>query len=160
MISTIRTAVPTDASIIFDFIRQLAEYERMTDEVVTNVDQIRAHLFPASGDPIAHCLLAFESNKPVGFALYFYNFSTFLGRPGIYLEDLFVSPHHRGQGHGKAMLRALATVARDRDCGRLEWCVLDWNQSAIDFYQSLGATMMSEWTTCRLNRAGIAQLAG
>ncbi len=111
------------------------------------------------GAASAHCVLAFDGETPVGFALYFYNFSTFLARRGLYLENLFVRPDHRGGGHEKALLLHLAKTAHAKVCGRMEWCVLDWNQPAIDFYQSLGAEMMREWTTCRLNQTALARIA-
>ena len=121
-------------------------------------DDLRAQLFPDQGAPAARCVMAFFENEPIGFALFFYTFSTFLGRKGLHLEDLYVSPQHRGLGCGKALLLHLANIAREENCGRLEWSVLDWNQSAIDFYESLGAVRMTDWTTCRLDRSAIERL--
>ncbi len=153
----IRPAVPADSGLILQFICELAEYEKLTHEVVANEEQIRQHLF---GDaPHAEVLIGEHAERPVGFALFFHNFSTFLGRPGIYLEDLFVRPDDRGKGFGKALLSCLAQIAVDRNCGRLEWSVLDWNQPAIDFYQSLGATSMNGWTVNRVTGQELEQLA-
>jgi GNAT superfamily N-acetyltransferase len=155
---TIRPAVAADVPIILDLIRGLAEYERAPDQVVCDEARLLESLF---GDkPDAEVLLACVGPVPAGFAVYFHNYSTWWGRRGIYLEDLFVRPDMRGQGIGKALLRELAKVARDRQCARLEWSVLDWNQPAIDFYRSLGAESKDEWTTFRLNRPEIEKLAG
>jgi len=145
----IRTAVPEDLPTIAALIRELAEYEQLAHEVVLDEAELRDHLFGAR--PYAEVLIAqTDAGAPVGFALYFHNFSTFLGRPGVHLEDLFVRPAHRGAGHGVALLRALAGVARDRGCGRIEWNVLDWNEPSIRFYEGLGARAMSEWLLYRL----------
>jgi GNAT superfamily N-acetyltransferase len=153
----IRPARVEDVWIILELIRDLATYERAPDEVTATEEQLTDVLF---GDrPAAEVLLAFEGKSPVGFAVYFYNFSTWLGRPGLYLEDLFVKPEKRGKGYGRALLVALAKIARDRDCGRMEWAVLDWNEPAIKFYRTLGAKPMDEWTVFRLTRDGIARLA-
>jgi len=153
----IRPAHVEDVPIILQLIRDLATYERAPDEVVVNEEQLVDVLF---GDrPVAEVLLAFEGESPVGFAVYFYNFSTWLGRPGLYLEDLFVNPEKRGKGYGRALLVELAKIARDRGCGRMEWAVLDWNEPAINFYCALGAKPMDEWTVFRLTRDGIAKLA-
>ena len=145
----IRSAVPEDLPTIAALIRELAEYEQLAHEVVLDEAELRDHLFGAR--PYAEVLIAqTDAGAPVGFALYFHNFSTFLGRPGVHLEDLFVRPAHRGAGHGVALLRALAGVARDRGCGRIEWNVLDWNEPSIRFYEGLGARAMSEWLLYRL----------
>ena len=154
----IRPARVEDVSIILELIRDLAPYERAPDEVTATEEQLVDVLFGER--PAAEVLLAFEEQSPVGFAVYFYNFSTWLGRPGLYLEDLFVNPEKRGKGYGRALLVELAKIARDRECGRLEWAVLDWNEPAIKFYRALGAEPMHEWTVFRLTRDGIARLAG
>lgn len=154
---SIRHAVPTDVPLILQFIRDLAEYEKLAHEVVVNEQDLQRHLF--SEDARAEVLIAEQDQTPVGFALYFHNFSTFLGRPGIYLEDLFVSPQYRGQGYGKALLTCLASIAVSRNCGRLEWSVLDWNQPAIDFYEALGATTMKGWLVNRVTGAALTQMA-
>jgi GNAT superfamily N-acetyltransferase len=148
---TTRPATPRDTSTILGLIRAIAEYERLSHEVVATEDLIRRHLFPEDGGrTYAECLLAEVGDEPVGFALFFHNFSTFLGRPGMYLEDLFVRPEHRGRGVGKALLLRVAAIARERGCGRMEWAVLDWNRPAIEFYESLGAVAMDGWTVYRL----------
>lgn len=154
----IRPARVDDAPIILELIRDLAAYERAPDEVVATEEQLIDVLFGERR--VAEVLLAFEGTSPVGFAVYFYNFSTWLGRPGLYLEDLFVKPDKRGKGYGRALLVELAKIARDRGCGRMEWAVLDWNEPAIKFYCALGAKPMNEWTVFRLTRAEIAKLAG
>jgi len=147
----IRPAVPDDVPTILELIRGLAEYERMTDQVVATEPLVRAALFPAEGTPpAAHCVLAHVGTTPVGFALYFFNFSTFLGKRGLYLEDLFVLPEFRGRGFGKMLLLHLARLANASGCGRMEWSVLDWNEPAIAFYESIGATRLREWQICRL----------
>ena len=153
----IRPAGVGDVPIILELIRDLATYERAPDEVSATVEQLVAVLFGER--PVAEVLLAFEGESPVGFAVYFYNFSTWLGRPGLYLEDLFVKPEKRGKGYGRALLVELAKIARDRGCGRMEWAVLNWNEPAIKFYQALGAKPMDEWTVFRLTRDEIAKLA-
>lgn len=144
---TIRQADINDVSIILSFIKDLAEYENMSDQVVATEELLKEWLFEKKK---AEVLLAMEGDTPVGFALYFYNFSTFLGRAGIYLEDLFVKKEYRGKGYGKALLKELARIAVEEGCGRLEWCCLDWNQPSIDFYRSLGAKSLDDWTTFRL----------
>ena len=144
---TIRAAVREDVPTILGFIRQLAAYEHLENEVVATEALLEEWLFDKEK---AEVLIAREGETPVGFALYFHNFSTFLGRAGIYLEDLFVLKEYRGRGYGKALLRRLAQIAIERGCGRLEWCCLDWNQPSIDFYRSLGAVPMSDWTIYRL----------
>src|SRR5215216_6264129 len=153
----IRAACLDDVPIIVRLIRDLAMYERAPDEVTSTEERLVEVLFGKK--PAAEVLLAFEAESPVGFAVYFYNFSTWLGRPGLYLEDLFVKPEKRGKGYGRALLVELAKVARDRGCGRMEWAVLDWNEPAIKFYRALGAKPMDEWTVFRLTRDGIASLA-
>jgi GNAT superfamily N-acetyltransferase len=153
----IRPARVDDVPIILELIRDLAAYERAPDEVVATEEQLIDVLFGERR--VAEVLLAFEGKSPVGFAVYFYNFSTWLGRPGLYLEDLFVKPEKRGKGYGRALLVELAKIARDRGCGRMEWAVLDWNEPAINFYRALGAKPMHEWTVFRLTRGEIAKLA-
>jgi len=153
----IRTTTEADVPVILGLIRDLAEYERAPDAVVTTEAGLREVLFGAKRS--AEVLLAFENREPVGFAVYFFNFSTWLGRPGLYLEDLFVRPEERGKGYGRALLKRLAQIAKDRGCGRMEWAVLDWNEPAIQFYRKLGAEPMDEWTVFRLTGDGIAKLA-
>src|SRR5437868_10257137 len=153
----IRAATRDDVPIILELIRDLATYERAPNEVSATEEQLVDVLFGER--PAAEVLLAFEGKSPVGFAVYFYNFSTWLGRPGLYLEDLFVKSEKRGKGYGRALLIELAKIARDRGCGRMEWAVLDWNEPAIKFYRSLGAQPMHEWTVFRLTREGISELA-
>jgi len=153
----IRPARVDDVPIILKLIRDLATYERAPHEVVATETQLVDVLFGKR--PVAEVLLAFEGESPIGFAVFFYNFSTWLGRPGLYLEDLFVQPQKRGKGYGRALLVELAKTARDRGCGRMEWAVLDWNEPAIKFYRALGAKPMDEWTVFRLTRDGIAKLA-
>ncbi|HUA21604.1 MAG TPA: GNAT family N-acetyltransferase [Bryobacteraceae bacterium] len=144
----ITEATEGDVPLVLKFIRALAEYEKLSHEVVATEADVRAALF--GPNPVAEVLLAYWSDEPAGFALYFRNFSTFLGKPGIYLEDLFVEPALRGKGIGKALLSRLIEIARERGYGRVEWAVLDWNQPAIDFYRSLGAQPKDEWTIYRL----------
>ncbi len=144
----IRPATPADAALVLDFIRRLAEYERAPNDVIATEDDIRATLL--AEPKRAEVVIAFEGDQPVGFALFFHNYSTWLGRPGLYLEDLFVRPEARGRGYGRRLLAHLAAIASERGCRRLEWSVLDWNQPAIGFYRSLGAVPMSEWTVHRL----------
>jgi GNAT superfamily N-acetyltransferase len=153
----IRAARVEDAPIILQLIRDLATYERAPNEVAATEEQLVDVLFGEK--PAAEVLLAFEKDAPVGFAVFFHNFSTWLGRPGLYLEDLFVKPDKRGKGYGRALLVDLAKVARDRGCGRMEWAVLNWNEPAIKFYRALGAKPLEEWTVFRLTRDGIAKLA-
>ena len=152
----IRKAVPNDTPVIFDLIKKLAVYEKLENDVITSVEELQENIFTNN---FAKVLMAEEDGKPVGFALYFYNFSTFVGKPGIYLEDLFVEPEYRGKGYGKALLIALAKIAKEEDCGRFEWSVLDWNTPSIEFYKALGAKPMDEWTVFRLDAAGIANLS-
>jgi GNAT superfamily N-acetyltransferase len=153
----IRPATSPDTPAIARLIRALAEYERLSHAVTLDTAQLREHLFGPR--PFAEVLLAEEAGEVIGFALFFHNYSTFVGRPGIYLEDLFVDPEHRGQGHGKALLRAVARLAVERGCGRLEWSVLNWNEPAIRFYRSLGAVPMDEWTVYRLTGDALAAAA-
>jgi len=153
----IRPATAADVPIILELIRALATYERAPNDVTATEDGLSKVLFGEK--PAAEVLLAFENETAVGFAVFFHNFSTWLGRPGLYLEDLFVRPEDRGKGYGRALLIHLAKIARDRGCGRMEWAVLDWNEPAIQFYRKLGAKSMDEWTVFRLKRDGIAKLA-
>ena len=153
---TIRPATVADVPTILELIRALAKYERAPNEVTATESGLREVLFGKK--PAAEVLLAYEKDRAVGFAVFFHNFSTWLGRPGLYLEDLFVRPEDRGKGYGRALLVHLAKIARERDCGRMEWAVLDWNEPAINFYRKLGAKPMEEWTVFRLTRDGIARL--
>ena len=155
---SIRPAIEPDLDLIIGFIRALADYERLADEVHLDRDVLATHLFGSA--PKAEVLIAERDGAPVGFALFFHNFSTFEGQPGIYLEDLFVSPEARGSGAGKALLATLATLALERGCARLEWSVLDWNTPAIEFYRSLGAKSMDEWTINRVEGTALSALAG
>ena len=152
----IRFAVPGDEAIILDFIRGLAEYENLSGEVVVTEALLREWLFEKR---TAEVLIAELDGVPIGYSLFFHNFSTFLGRAGIYLEDLYILPEHRGHGYGKAMLRRLAQLTVERGCGRLEWACLDWNRPSIDFYLSLDAKPMSEWTGYRLTGDALRALA-
>jgi len=160
MSDSLRPATPADVPVILDHIRGLAAYEQLSHEVAATVEQLRATLFPADGaPPAAHCVLAEADGAPAGFALYFFNYSTFLARPGLHLEDLFVRPEFRGRGLGKALLLHLARLAHARGCGRMEWSVLDWNQPAIAFYESLGARRLPEWQLCRLTAEALRRHA-
>jgi GNAT superfamily N-acetyltransferase len=153
----IRSATRSDIPVILQLIRDLATYERAPNEVTATEEHLVEVLF---GDkPAAEVRLVLEDSTPVGFAVFFHNFSTWLGRSGLYLEDLFVKPEHRGKGYGRALLVDLARIARDRGCGRMEWAVLDWNEPAMQFYRRLGANPLDEWTVFRLTRDGIAKLA-
>ena len=154
---TFRQAEEKDAGLILYFIKQLAEYEHMSDEVVATEELLREWIFEKKK---AEVIFALENGEAVGFALFFHNFSTFLGRAGIYLEDLFVLKEHRGKGYGKALLKKLAQTAIERGCGRLEWSCLDWNTPSIDFYLSLGARRMDDWTGYRMAGAQLAGFAG
>lgn len=153
----IRHAQPKDTSLILGFIRELAAYEKLDHEVVATEKDIETNLFGAQ--PKAECILAEHDHRPVGFALYFHNFSTFLGRPGLYLEDLYVKPEYRGRGFGRKLLAYLAKLAVQRGCGRFEWAVLDWNTPAIRFYESLGAKIIHEWKINRVTGAALTKLA-
>jgi GNAT superfamily N-acetyltransferase len=154
---TLRPATPADAALILQFIKELAEYERLSHLVVATEDLLRETLFGER--QVAEVVLAFTQAEPAGFALFFHNYSTFLGRPGIYLEDLFVRPKFRRRGFGKIMLAHLAKLTVERNCGRLEWSVLDWNEPAIQFYKSLGAVPMDDWTTFRLTGESLEEVA-
>lgn len=154
----ISTAAPAHVAIIFDLVKQLAAYEKLEDMVIGNEAMLHQALFGER--PACECIIAWESEHPVGFALYFTTFSTFLAKPGLYLEDLFVIPAARAHGYGKALLRHLAALAQTRGCGRFEWRVLDWNEPSIKFYESLGASVMKEWLLVRMTEDGIRQLAG
>ena len=153
---TFRPAEEKDTALLLKFIRALAEYEHMLDLVVATEELLHEWLFERH---VAEAFFALEGETEVGFALYFHNFSTFLGRGGIYLEDLFVLPEHRGKGYGKAILTHLGQITRERGCGRLEWACLDWNQPSIDFYRSLGAVPMNEWTVYRVSDETLDRLA-
>ena len=152
----IRTAQPSDSQTIFNLIYKLAVYEKLENDVVTSPEELREQIFEKK---YAEVLIAEEDGNPVGFALYFFNFSTFLGKPGLYLEDVFVEPDCRGKGYGKALLVELAKIAKEKDCGRMEWSVLDWNTPSIEFYKSLGAKPMDEWTVFRLTEQEIEDLS-
>ena len=151
-----RQARPEDTGLILRFIRELAAYEQLEDQVVADEETLRRWIFEKKG---AEVLLVLEDGREVGFALFFHNFSTFLGRSGLYLEDLYVRPDCRGKGYGKAILQKLASIAVERGCGRLEWWCLDWNKPSIDFYLSLGAEPMSGWTVYRLTGDTLKNLA-
>ena len=153
---TFRNAERADTALILQFIRELAAYEKMLDEVVADEATLEAWIFDRQK---AEVIFAVEDGKEVGFALFFHNFSTFLGRAGLYLEDLYVKPECRGRGYGKAILKKLASIAVERGCGRLEWWCLDWNKPSIDFYLSLGAESMSDWTVYRIAGDTLKQLA-
>lgn len=152
----IKSATKNDVGIILELIKEIAAYEKLADQVEATEEQIIKHLF--SEKTYAECIIGFENNIPIGFALFFHNYSTFVSRPGIYLEDLFVKEKYRGKGYGKKLLLSLVKIADERNCGRVEWSVLDWNKPAIDFYKSLGATPMNEWTVYRLNQEAINKL--
>lgn len=154
---SIHRATVDDVATVLRLIRALADYEKLAHEVVATEDSLRAALFGPKPD--AECVIAREGTRPVGFALFFHNFSTFRGRRGLYLEDLFVEPDCRGKGYGRALLAHLAGLAVERGCARFEWSVLDWNAPAIGFYQSLGATVMDEWRICRLTGDALQALA-
>ncbi|MEO0061513.1 MAG: hypothetical protein RLZZ08_73 [Pseudomonadota bacterium] len=156
--TTIRFATAADLPLIGDLIRELADYEQLLHEVRFDLAVMGQKLFCPR--PYAEVVIAEQDGVPQGFALFFHNFSTFEGRPGLYLEDLFVRPAARGQGVGKALLQHLAALAVERDCARFEWWVLDWNETAIGFYQSIGARLMDEWTVMRVDGAALASLAG
>ncbi len=153
----IKPATAEDSAVILEFIKKLADYEKLSREVTASEENIRDTLF--SGNPKAECLIGYEDETPAAFAIFFHNYSTFLGKYGLYLEDLFVMKEKRGLGYGKAMLKELARIAVERNCERFEWAVLDWNQPAIDFYKSLGAEPMREWTTFRIDGDNLKKLA-
>lgn len=154
----IRKAERGDVPLVLDFIKKLANYERLAHEVIATGEELEKHLFGAH--KVAEVVFGYYQDLPVGFALYFYNFSTFLGKPGIYLEDLFVLEEHRGRGFGKALLAYLAKLAVEKNYGRLEWAVLDWNEPSIEFYKSLGAKMMEEWIVNRITGDTLIKLSG
>jgi GNAT superfamily N-acetyltransferase len=154
----IRPATEVDVPLILSFIRELANYERLSHEVVATEEALRDSLFGERR--FAEVLLGYGGGSPAGFALFFHTFSTFLGKPGIYLEDLYVKPEFRGAGIGRALLVHLARLARERGCGRLEWSVLDWNEPAIGFYKGIGASPVSGWTVYRLTGEALEELAG
>lgn len=153
----VRPATPADSSVILEFIRGLARFEKLEHEMVATEALLRRHALGA--EPLIHVLIAERGSAPAGFALYFFNFSTFVGLPGLYLEDLFVEPEHRGHGIGKLLLSELARIAVERGCARFEWSVLDWNEQAIGFYQRLGARPMDDWTTYRMTGEALTRLA-
>ena len=153
----IKAATIDDIPIILSFIKELAEYEKLLHEVVATEETLKETLFGETA--YANVLIGYLNNQPISFALYFHNFSTFLGRPGIYLEDLFVKPEARGNGIGQKMLAYLAYLAKTSNCGRLEWWVLDWNKDAIGFYQRMGATPMDQWTVQRITGKSLSDLA-
>jgi GNAT superfamily N-acetyltransferase len=153
----IRPATEADVPLVFSFIRKLAEYGDLSDEVSATAEDVRAALFGPK--KVADAILAFGGQEPAGFALYSYTFSSFLGKTGIYIEDLYVEPGYRNKGVGKALLVRVAKLGRDLGCGRLEWAVLNWNERAMEFYQDLGAVPMDEWTTFRLTGAALQRLA-
>lgn len=151
-----RYATEKDVSTILMFIKELADYEKMLDEVVATEELLREWIFEKQK---AEVIFAVEDGKEIGFALFFHNFSTFLGKSGLYLEDLYIQPAYRGKGYGKSLLKKLAQIAKERGCGRLEWWCLDWNKSSIDFYLSLGALPMEDWTVYRITGETLNQLA-
>jgi GNAT superfamily N-acetyltransferase len=153
----IRKAQKSDVPLILRFIKELATYEKLLHEVTATEELLEKNLFGEKS--VAEVVIASFENKDVGFALFFHNFSTFVGKPGIYLEDLYVSPEYRSKGFGKILLKYLANLAVERDCGRLEWWVLDWNESAIKFYKNLGAKPMDEWTVFRVTGENLVKLA-
>ena len=153
----IESATRHDVPLILSFVKELAEYERAPQDVVATEELLTESLFGER--PFAECVIAYQDDEPVGFALFFHNFSTWRGRPGLYLEDLYVRPTMRGRGIGRALLLYLVQLARERRCGRMEWAVLDWNEPAIKFYKNLGATAMDEWTVFRLSSEALEKLA-
>jgi len=153
----VRTASAEDVPLILTLIKELAEYERLSHEVVATEDSLKTWLFGER--PVAEALVAEHGKEAAGFALFFHNFSTFLGKPGIYLEDVYVRPEYRGRGIGKALLARLAKLAKERGCGRLEWSVLDWNEPSIRFYESLGAVALDDWTVYRVTGDALDRLA-
>ena len=156
----IAPARPQDVPVILDLVGQLADYEKLSHQVVATASQVERELFGER--PVIECVIGWETvetgDRPVGFALYFHNFSTVLGRRGLYLEDLFVVPDVRGRGYGKALITHLARLAVSRGCGRFDWSVLDWNQPAIDFYRALGADVLPDWRICRLTGPALTRL--
>ena len=154
---TIRHAVETDVPLILSFIKELADYEKLSHEVLATEEDFRQNLFGEK--KFAEVVIGEYNSEPVGYALYFYNFSTFLGKPGLYLEDLYVKQEVRGKGFGKSLLAYLARLAVDQECGRFEWAVLDWNEPSINFYESLGASLMKEWIITRVDGDNLLKLA-
>ena len=154
---SLRKAEIQDVPLILDFIRKLADYEKLSHQMVATEKDLEKYLF--GQERVAEVILGYEGEKPVGFALFFHNFSTFLGKPGIYLEDLFVIKEYRGKGYGKTLLTYLAKLAMERECGRLEWAVLDWNESSIEFYKSLGATLLNDWIVNRVSGESLVKMA-
>ena len=154
---SIRPARPTDAAVLHALIRGLAEYEKLAAQVVGTAQDLQRELF--SERPVIEAVIAWDDESALGFALYFHNYSTFLARRGLYLEDLFVVPEARGRGIGKELIRHCARIAVQRGCGRFEWAVLDWNRPAIEFYQSIGATMLPDWRICRITGKALARFA-
>jgi GNAT superfamily N-acetyltransferase len=152
-----RPATADQVPVILGFIRALAEYEKMPNEVQATEERLRETLF--GPNPAAECILAMVGEQPVGFAIFFHNYSTFLARRGLYLEDLFVAPEWRGRGIGVGLLRHLAKIAVERDCGRMDWVVLDWNSRALELYEEVGALVMHEWRTCRLSGESLRRAA-
>ena len=161
----LRAATPADVPVLFKLIKALAEYEKLSHAVTGSVASLEAHLFGEPGSdgsnyrPIAEAIIAELAGQPVGFSLFFHNYSTFLTQPGIYIEDLFVLPEYRGRGIGKRLVSYVAELAVSRNCGRLEWSVLDWNESAIGFYQRIGASILDEWRICRVTDNSLSSLA-
>ena len=153
----IRLAEKSDSELILSFIKELAHYEKMEDQVIGTIDDIQKTLF--SENPKAHILILEEDNIPAGFALYFYNYSTFLCKYGIYIEDIYVNEQFRGKGYGTFLIKKICQIAKENDCGRVEWWCLDWNKSSIDFYLNLGAQAMNDWTVYRLNKLQIEEIA-
>lgn len=153
---TIRIAKEDDIALILRFIKELADYEKLLHEVVATEEILKETLFVKKA---AEVVIAEENNQPIGFALFFHNFSTFLGKPGLYLEDLYIRPEKRGKGYGKKLLAFLAKLALDRDCGRFEWWCIDWNEPSINFYKSIGAIPMDEWTVYRVDNDALVNLA-
>ena len=152
----IRKAVREDAALILEFIKGIARYEKMENEVEATVEMLEEQMFDKGR---AEVIFAMEKDKEVGFALFFHNFSTFVGRAGLYLEDLYIYPEYRGKGYGKALFMELVNIASEHRCGRMEWVCLNWNKPSIDFYRSMGAVALDEWTTYRLDEKGIERLA-
>lgn len=155
MSTIIRKAEREDVPLILEFIKGIARYEKMENDVEATVELLEEELFDKQR---AEVIFALDNGKEVGFALFFHNFSTFVGRGGLYLEDLYVYPEYRGKGHGKALFMELVRIANERGCGRMEWVCLDWNTPSIGFYRALGATSLDEWTTYRLDKEGLARL--
>ena len=153
----IRKAEREDTSLVLNFIRKLAEYEKLSHEVIATEENLEKYLF--GDEKVAEVIFGYYHDQPVGYALYIYNFSTFLARPGIYLEDMFVLEDYRGMGFGKVLLTYLAKIATEKNCGRLEWAVLDWNEPSIEFYKSLGARLMKEWIINRVTGDALIGLA-